>query len=74
MSFFAGNGKLHITNQERTLESMNTDTIYPDTVFHSNMQSLCSLGEYQSQAWPVSFKVNGQTEYCFEAEIPAAVS
>ena len=73
MSFFAGNGKLHITNQERSLESMNTNTIYPDTVFHSNMQSLCSLGEYQSQAQPVSFKVNGQTEYCFEAAIPTDV-
>jgi len=73
MSFFAGNGKLHITSNQRSIDELNSNTIYPDTVFHSNMQSLCSLGEYQSQASPITFSVNGQTEYAFEASIPNEV-
>ena len=73
MSFFAGNGKLHITSNQRSIGELNSNTIYPDTVFHSNMQSLCSLGEYQSQASPITFSVNGQTEYAFEASIPNEV-
>lgn len=73
MSFFAGNGKVHITSNERSIAELNSNTIYPDTVFHSNMQSICSLGEYQSQASPVTFQVNGQTEYAFEASIPNEV-
>lgn len=73
MSFFAGNGKLHITSNERSIAELNSDNIYPDTVFHSNMQSICSLGEYQSQSAPISFTVNGQTEYAFEASIPNEV-
>lgn len=73
MSFFAGNGKLHITSAQREINELNTDTIYPDTVFHSNMQSLCSLGEYKVQATKASFTVNGKSESCFEAEIPSVV-
>lgn len=73
MSFFAGNGKVHITTNQREINELNTDTIYPDTVFHSNMQSLCSLGEYKVQATKANFTVNGMSESCFEASIPQEV-
>lgn len=73
MSFFAGNGKVHITSNQRNITELNTDTIYADTVFHSNMKSLCSLGEYQVQATIANFTVNSSSEQCFEANIPIAV-
>lgn len=80
MSFYAGNKKIHITQASRDSASLDTDTIYTDTVFHSNMKMLCSLGEHTVVAQKVQyyienkeFPTNIQTEYCFEAEIPAEV-
>ena len=80
MSFFAGNKKLHVTRNQREVSTLDTDKIYTDTVFHSNMNMICSLGEYTTQSSPITYYIQQignnsrkNTEYAFEAYIPLAV-
>lgn len=82
MSFFAGNGKLHITSTQRNITELDTNTIYPDTTFHSDMNVLCSEGEFVVPSTLVDFKVaHGDfptelifSEKCFEVALPQQVT
>ena len=81
MSFFAGDGKLHITQNARTIAEMNSSTIYPDTTFHSDMNVICSQGEYVVQSYRAPFNVRHGDfpldviipEECFEVALPQKV-
>lgn len=81
MSFFAGNGKLHITQNARTIGELDSSTIYPDTTFHSDMNVICSQGEYIAQSYLANFNVRHGDfpasavlpEQCYEVELPQAV-
>ena len=81
MSFFAGDGKLHITQNARTIAELNSSTIYPDTTFHSDMNVICSQGEYVVQSYKANFNVRhgdfpldvSIPEECFEVALPQQV-
>ena len=80
MSFFAGNGKLHITQNARSIEELNSSTIYPDTTFHSDMNVICSQGEFVVPSYIANFTVRHGDfpditfpEQCFEVALPQQV-
>ena len=81
MSFFAGNGKLHITQNARSIAELNSSTIYPDTTFHSDMNVICSQGEFIVQSYRAPFTVRhgdfplavSIQEECFEVALPQQV-
>lgn len=80
MSFFAGDGKLHITKNTRSIEELNSSTIYPDTTFHSDMNVICSQGEFVVQSYRAPFTVRhgdfssmSINEECFEVALPQQV-
>ena len=81
MSFFAGNGKLHITQNARTIAELNSGTIYPDTTFHSDMNVICSQGEFIVQSYKANFNVRhgdfhldvSIPEECIEVALPQQV-
>ena len=81
MSFFAGDGKLHITQNARSIAELNSSTIYPDTTFHSDMNVICSQGEFIVQSYRAPFTVRhgdfpsavSIQEECFEVALPQQV-
>lgn len=81
MSFFAGDGKLHITKNTRSIEELNSSTIYHDTTFHSDMNVICSQGEYVVQSYKANFNVRHGDfpldiiipEQCYEVALPTQV-
>lgn len=80
MSFFAGNGKLHITQNARSISELNSSTIYPDTTFHSDMNVICSQGEFVVPSYLANFTVRhgdftdiAFPEQCFEVALPQQV-
>ena len=81
MSFFAGNGKLHITQNARTIDELNSSTVYPDTTFHSDMNVICSQGEFIVQSYRAPFTVRhgdfpldvSIQDECFEVALPQEV-
>lgn len=81
MSFFAGDGKLHITQNARSIEELNSSKVYPDTTFHSDMNVICSQGEFVVQSYRAPFTVRhgdfpldvAIQDECFEVALPQQV-